>query len=62
MAEHEKTALLSPVYDVNALAENIIKLITNNELRYRIASEGNRNVQRFSWEESYQKLKQLLLK
>lgn len=60
MAEHEKTALLSPVYDVEALAKNIIRLITNNELRHKIAYGGNSNIQQFSWEKSYQKLKELI--
>jgi len=60
MAEHEKTALLSPVYDVEALAKNIIRLINDNDLRHKIAHEGNRNIQQFTWEKSYQKLKALL--
>lgn len=60
MAEHEETALLSPVYDVEALAKNIVRLITDNELRKRIALEGNRNIRKFTWEESYNKLKSLV--
>lgn len=60
MAEHEKTALLSPVYDVEALAENIIRLVRDNELRHKIANAGNQGVQQFTWEKSYQKLKTLL--
>jgi glycosyltransferase involved in cell wall biosynthesis len=60
MAKHEKTALLSPIYDVEALAKNIIRLITDDALRYEIAHQGNRSIQRFSWEESYQKLKTLI--
>ena len=62
MAKHEKTALLSQVYDVEALAENIIRLINDNELRHEIAHKGNDNIQQFTWEKSYQKLKTLLLK
>jgi glycosyltransferase involved in cell wall biosynthesis len=62
MAEHEKTALLSQVYDVEALAENIIRLITDEKLRCEIAHKGNDNIQQFTWEKSYQKLKTLLLK
>ncbi|MBR4129683.1 MAG: glycosyltransferase family 4 protein [Bacteroidaceae bacterium] len=60
MAEHEKTAFLSPVYDVEALAKNIVRLITDNELRHEIAHKGNHNIQQFTWEKSYQKLKTLL--
>ena len=60
MAENEKTALLSPVYDVEALAKNIIRLIKDNDLRHKIAYEGNLGIQHFTWEKSYQKLKALL--
>lgn len=60
MAENEKTALLSPVYDVEALAQNIIRLITDDDLRHKIAHAGNQNIQQFSWDKSYQKLKTLI--
>ena len=61
MAENEKTALLSPVYDVEELAKNIIRLITDNKLRYEIAHTGNQSIQQFSWDKSYQKLKALIM-
>lgn len=60
MAEHGKTALLSPVYDVEALAKNIILLISDNELRHKIAHNGNQDIRQFSWENSYHKLKTLI--
>lgn len=62
MAEHEVTALLSPVYDVEALAKNIIRLITDDDLRHKIAYAGNLGIQKFTWEKSYQKLKAFILK
>lgn len=39
------------------LAESIIKLISNNELRYNISKSGNELVKQFTWENSYQQMK-----
>ena len=55
MAHHEKTALVSPVGDSAALAENIIKLIENDDLRYDIATSGYENIQNFSQDDSCRK-------
>ena len=60
MAKDGETALVSPIKDSKALAENIIRLINDDELRYRIATNGNRFIQRFTWDESYAKLKRTL--
>lgn len=60
MAVHNKTALVSPIKDAEQLAKNIIKLIENNELRYKIAEEGNKYIQKFNWEHAYPKLKTTL--
>lgn len=60
MAKDGETALVSPIKDSKALAENIIRLINDDELRYRIATNGNRFIQRFTWDESYAKLKKTL--
>lgn len=54
------TALLCPPKDSKKLAENVIKLIENDELRYRIAENGYKFIQRFTWEKSYKKLIKLL--
>lgn len=56
-AKNNETALTSPVYDVNALANNIIKLITNDNLRIQIATNGNTLIKQFSWEK---KVKQFI--
>lgn len=48
-AKDNITALTSPIYDVNALAENILKLINNNSLRVSIAKSGNEYIKQFSW-------------
>jgi len=56
-----KTALLSPVFDINALAENILKLMTNNDLRIQLAKAGNNYIQQFTWKKAYKKFKNILL-
>ena len=61
MAKHEETALLSPIKDPNQLAENIIRLIEDDELRIRLATNGQRYVkEHFTWEKSQTVLKNLL--
>ena len=59
MAIDGETALVSPVGDSETMANNIIRLIEDEELRYRIANNGYQFIQRFTWEESYHKLKTL---
>lgn len=61
MAKDGETALLSLVRNPEALAANIMRLIEDNELRISIARCGNEYIQQFCWEESYEKLKDLLL-
>jgi glycosyltransferase involved in cell wall biosynthesis len=51
-AQHETTALLSPPKDPSALAQNILRLIQNDELRLRIARAGNAHIQNFTWDKS----------
>lgn len=60
MAKNEETALVSPVKDPVALANNIMRLISDDALRYRIAEVGYQHIQKFTWESSYGKLKKLL--
>lgn len=60
MATDGETALVSPVKDVEALANNIIRLIEDDDLRCRIAEAGKRSIQQFSWEQSYKKFEQTL--
>ena len=61
-AKDSETALVSPVYDVHALANNIIKLIKDNELRIKIAKEGNDFIQQFTLETAFAKMKTLVEK
>ena len=61
MAHNEETALLSPVYDYAKLADNILRLIENDDLRIRIASEGNKYIQSYTWDNSYQLFKNTVI-
>jgi len=50
-----ETALLSPVKDYKALANNIIRLIEDDALRFQIAKTGLENIKNFTWERAYNK-------
>lgn len=52
-AINNETALVSPVYDVHALADNILRLINNRDLRVKIATNGNKFIQKFRFEDSF---------
>ncbi|WP_418690430.1 glycosyltransferase family 4 protein [Alistipes putredinis] len=58
--KHDRTALVSPVRNPERLAENIIRLIEDDDLRYRIAKAGHENIRQFTWESAYDKLKKYL--
>lgn len=60
MAIDGETALVSAIGDAEAMAQNIIRLIENEEQRLHIAENGNRFIQQFSWDESYHKLLNVL--
>ena len=60
MAEDGVSALMSPIRDAQSLAENIMRLIRDDEFRIRLAEQGHDNIRQFSWDVSYQKLKALL--
>lgn len=60
MAVDGETALVSPIKDSEALAANIIRLIENDDLRFRIAENGNRNIQQFTWKRAYMHFRRLL--
>jgi glycosyltransferase involved in cell wall biosynthesis len=53
MAKNEDTALLSEPGDFQVMAENIIRLIDNDKIRYQIAKNGSTNIQKYKWDESY---------
>jgi glycosyltransferase involved in cell wall biosynthesis len=49
-AHHGETALLSPPKDPGALAENVLRLVKNNELRIQLARQGHSHIQQFTWD------------
>lgn len=48
-AVHGENALLSPVYDTNALVRNAGKLIKNQSIREKIALNGIKRAKEYSW-------------
>ena len=50
LVEHERTGLLCAPGDVEALAENVIRLLRNPELALRLAENAHRESQRYCWE------------
>lgn len=59
-AVNGQNALLSPIKDPNGLANSIIRLIEDNDLRERIACNGMRTAQEFSWEKAYKKFENII--
>jgi glycosyltransferase involved in cell wall biosynthesis len=57
VCKHEITALVSHVKDIEALAQNIIRLIEDDELRFRISEKGYENIKQFTWERAYSQFK-----
>lgn len=56
MVSHGETGLISPVGDIGALASNVCKLIEDDQLRYRLANNGNLHIQNFTWDNSVMKM------
>lgn len=48
-----ETGLLVPHADVNAMADGLIRLLKDRELRLRMAAEGIRRARTFDWETCY---------
>jgi glycosyltransferase involved in cell wall biosynthesis len=46
---HEETALLSPVRSPDKLAENVLRLVRDPQLRTRIARQGHKCIQKYDW-------------
>ena len=60
MAIDGTTALLSPIKNPTALANNVIRLIENDSLRLEISEHGYEYIKNFNWDSSYSKLKSYL--
>lgn len=59
-AKQNATALTSPVLNPKALAENIIKLIQDNNLRITIAKNGHEFIKQFTMERAYNTLDKII--
>lgn len=51
-AENNYNALLSPIRDVDALADNLERIMQDEKLRLRIVKNGMSTVKDFSWEKA----------
>lgn len=60
-AVNEKNALLSPIKDSNKLAENIGKVINDNDLRFKLSNNGIKTASKFSLIQSYEKLRKAII-
>ena len=48
-----ETALMSPVFDIDALAHNIFCLMINTEKRIALAKAGRELLQQYTWDNAY---------
>ncbi len=60
-AIHEQTSLRSPVKSPPAMAENILRLVRDPELRLRLARAGHAAIQEFTWERAGSSLEKIFL-
>lgn len=60
MITNGETGLISPTKDSSYLASNIIHLIADDNLRIQLAESGNKYIKKYTWESSYNRLKELL--
>ena len=56
VAKDNYTALLAEVGNYHQLANNITKLIENDNLRYEIAKNGHNLIKNYTWENAFNKL------
>lgn len=57
----EDTALLVEVRNVKQMANKIIELVQNNDKRITLARRGNNYIQRFTWDNSVDKMEGVIL-
>ena len=56
------SVMLSKPGDINAMANNIVKLAKNEKLRKQIAENGYKNIQKYTWRETTKQLNEYLEK
>jgi glycosyltransferase involved in cell wall biosynthesis len=54
-----RTALLSPPNDARALADNILRLLDDGDLRERLSAEALRHIRTFRWEDAIDRFEAL---
>lgn len=59
-AVHGRTALVSPVDDLDTMVDHVASLLQDDDLRRAIAAEGVRYVQRFDWDRTAELLEAFL--
>ena len=55
-ALNEETALVSPPKNPEALAENLIRILTDESLRLRLTENGYQKIKQFSWDSNCEHL------
>lgn len=60
-AENEVNALLSPPADPDALAQNLLRVLQDQNLCMRLARKGNEIIKTFTWNKAVEKMEAFLL-
>ena len=60
-AANDRSALLAPVKAIGELARQSLRLLRDEKLRRRIAQDGNKQVQQFTWDRAVNSLEKLLV-
>lgn len=60
MVTDGETGLIVPLRNAKAMADALLRLITDNDMRIKLAFAGNSNIQQFRWDKSYNLLRSLL--
>jgi len=61
MVKDGENGLMVPVGDAETLAENLERLVTDDQLRIRLSRQGMRDIARFSWKPSFETFEKKLL-
>lgn len=60
MVTNHRNGLLAPVQEPMKLADNLVTLLRNPDLRYRLAQQGLKDISNFSWEQTFKTLDHIL--
>lgn len=60
LAHNNETALVSPIGDAQALADNIVRLIENQQERIRLARAGHDLIADYTYERAYARFKEII--